>query len=122
MEKHKQESKVDISEEEKAKAQQAESDSLLAALKYRDRAKERRIKYGTPEPPSPTFGSSSATKRPKNRDADDEDAISPVSSTQPLLNSFSSSDSMSKSFLNKNKCLKTKILFSNQREYRVCGE
>ena len=66
---------MEISDEEKAKTQQAESDSLLAALKYRDRAKERRIKYSTPEPPSPTFGSSSASKRPKNRDIDDEDAV-----------------------------------------------
>ena len=112
---------MEISDEEKAKTQQAESDSLLAALKYRDRAKERRIKYSTPEPPSPTFGSSSASKRPKNRDIDDEDAVSPVSSAQPLLNSFSSNESMTTLSLNTYKCVQTKFECLN-REYRVCGE
>lgn len=37
--------------EETSKEQNA--DSLMAALKYRDRALERRKKYGSPEPPSP---------------------------------------------------------------------
>ncbi|KAM7353372.1 RNA-binding protein 5-A-like [Cochliomyia hominivorax] len=33
--------------------QQAEQDSLTAALSYRDRAKERRLKYGESDPPPP---------------------------------------------------------------------
>ncbi len=32
-------------------------DSLQAALQYRDRARERREKFGLPEPPSPTYSS-----------------------------------------------------------------
>ena len=57
------------SEELKAKK---ESDSLLAALQYRDRAKERRKQFGSPEPPSPpspTY-SSSKTKSTSNQSND----------------------------------------------------
>jgi len=50
------------SEELKAKK---ESDSLLAALQYRDRAKERRKQFGSPEPPSPTYSSSSSSTKAK---------------------------------------------------------
>lgn len=42
--------KSDKSEET---SKEQHSDSLMAALKYRDRALERRKKYGSPEPPSP---------------------------------------------------------------------
>ena len=41
--------------------QMTEEDSLLAALKYRDRASERRMKYGKPE-------LSSSAKKPKKRE------------------------------------------------------
>jgi len=44
-----------IVEQPKISSAHSDSDSLLAALQYRDRAKERRQKYGTPEPPSPTY-------------------------------------------------------------------
>ena len=37
----------------------------MAALQYRDRAKERRDKYGIPEPPSPK-SSSSFKSKPKD--------------------------------------------------------
>lgn len=64
------------------------SDSLAAALQYRDRANERRIKYGAPSPPSPTQASSSSSsnKKPygKKRDSrkrdfefDQEDNLPP---------------------------------------------
>ena len=48
-------------ENSKRQEEQAEQDTLAIALQYRDRAKERRKKYGTPEPPSPTYPSSSSS-------------------------------------------------------------
>lgn len=41
---------VEMSGEDEDKSDQNESDSLMAALKYRDRANERRIKHKSPEP------------------------------------------------------------------------
>jgi len=48
---------------------------LLAALQYRDRAKERRKKYGTPEPPSPTFSSSSTAYKSKIREYEEPSSV-----------------------------------------------
>ncbi len=56
LEKYKQERKssnVPSKSAETCKSSESTNDSLQAALQYRDRAKERRSKFGTPEPPSP---------------------------------------------------------------------
>lgn len=52
MEKLRLESGLKIEKSQEISKEQ-QSDSLMAALKYRDRALERRKKYGSPEPPSP---------------------------------------------------------------------
>lgn len=54
MEKYKQENQitsVSTSEHNETKKDEHIDDSVLAAIQYRDRAKERREKYGAPEPP-----------------------------------------------------------------------
>ena len=73
-------------EQEESDSQSA-ADSLLAALQYRDRAKERRKKYGTPEPPLPKYSSapvsassSSYAHKTKSRDRDHETESSYIES------------------------------------------
>lgn len=63
LEKFNQENSVQAAEKEvnPEERQMTEEDSLLAALKYRDRASERRMKYGKPE-------LSSSAKKPKKRE------------------------------------------------------
>ena len=55
----------------------AEVDSIQAALQYRDRAKERRLKYGTPEPPSPTQ-SSFKSKHPRDYEVEQSSSAAVV--------------------------------------------
>jgi hypothetical protein len=69
-------SSIYLKEQESGSNKNTDLDSLTAALQYRDRAKERRIKYGTPEPPSPKYSKNSTNsykRKSRNNDNDNHD-------------------------------------------------
>lgn len=69
-----------LKQEKKEEDDKQYNDALAAALQYRDRAKERRQKYGTPEPPSPPPKSSKSGYKPKEVDNSYETAASVAAS------------------------------------------